>query len=71
MTQYVAVKFSPVDSLSYVYHNDGAPLAVGDMATVASARDPSQSKRVRVEAIVEEPPFDTKPILGKAVEGAA
>lgn len=68
MTQYVAVKFSPVDSRSYTYHNDGEPLAVGDMAKVASNRDPSVWKRVKVEAIVDKPEFDTKPILGKVDE---
>ena len=65
MTQYLACKFSPVDSRSYTYHNDGEPLAVGDMAKVADPRAPDVYKRVKVEAIVDKPTFDTKPILGK------
>lgn len=71
MTQYLACKFSPVDGCAYTYHNDGEPLAVGDMAKVASSRDPSAWKRVRVEAIVDKPGVETKPILGKVEDAPA
>ena len=71
MTQYVAVKFSPVDSRSYTYHNDGEPLAVGDMAKVPARGDPSAWRRAKVEAIVDKPDFDTKAILGKVDDAAA
>lgn len=70
MTQYLACKFSPVDSRSYTYHNDGEPLAVGDMVKVA-ARKQDGWQRVKVEAIVDKPTFDTKPILGKVEDAPA
>ena len=65
--QYVACTFKAGDARSYTYHNDGAPLAVGDVAKVEDHRGGGW-KRVYVVAIDVEKPtkFDTKPILGKA-----
>lgn len=63
--QYVAVKFRPSDARQYTYHNDGEPLIVGDIVKVED-RSGDGWKRVQVAAIVEQPPFATKPIIGKA-----
>lgn len=63
--QYVRCKFRSTDTRSYTYHNDGEPVAPGDMVKVPD-RDSDAWKRVEVVAIVdEEPPFPTKAILGK------
>ena len=63
--QYVACRFSPMDSRRYTYHNDGEPLAVGDFVKVAARG--SDTRRVEVMEIISTPPkFDTKPVLGKA-----
>lgn len=63
--QYVAVKFKMNDGRLYTYHNDGPPVAVGDVVKVA-ARDGDGSQKVRVAEIVNnKPPFATKPIIGK------
>jgi hypothetical protein len=63
--QFVACKFRAEDARSYTYHNDGEPLAVGEIVKVADARSDGW-KRVTVVSISDEaPPFPTKPILGK------
>jgi hypothetical protein len=63
--QYVACKFHRVDHRTYTYHNEGDPVAIGDMVKVADSRSDGW-KRVEVVAIVDQaPPFPTKPILGK------
>lgn len=64
--QYVAVTFRPGEARTYTYHNDGAPLAIGDEVKVADNRSDGW-KRVTVAAVdVAEPAFATKPILGPA-----
>lgn len=62
--QFVACKFRSGDSRTYTYHNDGDPVAVDDFVKVADARSDGW-KRVQVTAIVDEPHFPTKPILGR------
>ena len=62
--QFVACKFKPWDQRSYTYHNDGAPVAVGDRVTVETAKG---TQTVTVDALVPHAPtFPTKPILGLA-----
>jgi len=63
--QYVACKFRTEDTRSYTYHNDGEPVAVGDLLKVAD-RDGDGWKRVHCVSIGDTAPtFPTKPILGK------
>lgn len=63
--QYVVCKFRREDRRTYTYHNDGEPVAVGDAVKVED-RSGDGWKRVEVFAIADsEPPFATKPILGK------
>jgi len=64
--QFVACKFRPGDRRSYTYHWDGEPLAPGDEVKV-----PDKSGDGWIRVIVDSvswanPPFPTKPILGKA-----
>lgn len=67
--QYVAVEFNPWDRRSYTYHNDGAPVSVGDKVRVET-RD--GSKTVTVVSLPEAAPaFETKPILGPAAAAFA
>lgn len=62
--QYLACAFKE-GSRPYTYHNDGEPLAVGDLVRVAGRSGSEQ--RVRVAALIDEPPsFETKPIIGLA-----
>ena len=66
MTQYVAVQFSPADQRRYTYHNDGEPVAIGDLVEVETK---DGRKRVTVAGLPESKPnFETKPILGRAEE---
>lgn len=62
--QFVAVKFSPSDTRSYTYHNDGERVALGDRVTVPTKRGQSSADVVDLPA--EAPPFATKEIIGKA-----
>lgn len=63
--QYVACKFRPEDRRSYTYHNDGEPVAPGDVVK-APGRSEDGWQRVHVVSVSdEEPSFATKPILGK------
>ncbi len=63
--QYVAVKFQPWDQRTYTYHNDAEPVSVGDQVKVPDNRGDGW-KRVEVVAVSDEqPPFATKPILGR------
>lgn len=65
--QYVAVKFRIADTRTYTYvWNGPEELAEGDQVKVADNRSDGW-KRVYVVSISNEaPPFDCKPILGKA-----
>lgn len=68
--QYIAVRFRPADRQPYTYHNDGAPVAVGDRVKVPD-RSGDGWNRATVEAVdVEEPKFATKAILGMVEEAA-
>lgn len=63
--QFVVVRFRPEDTRTYTYHNDGEPVAAGDMLKVDDARGGGW-KRVECVSVTDEvPPFQTKPILGR------
>lgn len=58
--QYVAVKFNASDRRTYTYHNDGQPVAPGDMVTVTTGRGEAM---VVVDSVsADKPPFATKPL---------
>ena len=60
--QFIAATFRP-GGRPYTYHNDGAPLAPGHTARV-NARDGMGWQNLDViEAGIDKPPFDTKPII--------
>lgn len=61
--QYISARFSPEDFRAYTYHNDGEPVAIGDMVCVQTGRG---ERNVEVVGIVLQPAFPTKPILGRA-----
>lgn len=62
--QFVAVKFKPWDRRTYTYHNDGDPVAVGDLVEVSTDRG---EQIVTVESVTfDAPSFVTKPINGPA-----
>lgn len=64
MTQYVKCRFAADDKRKYTYHNDGDPVAPGDMVRVETK---DGAKTVEVVAVGDEKPnFKTKPVLGKA-----
>jgi hypothetical protein len=62
--QFVAVRFHAHDKRSYTYHNDGPPVRVGDEVMITDRHHPDEWNRARVEAIVDQPRFDTKHIRG-------
>lgn len=63
--QFVDVKFRKGDAKSWCYHNDGEPVAVGDIVKVPT-RFGSGWQRAEVVALsISQPPFATKEILGK------
>lgn len=71
MPQYLTAKFRPTDKRSYTYHNDGAPVAVGDEIKLPSTRHEDGWVRGTVFGIISEAeakaqPFETKAILGLA-----
>lgn len=64
--QYVVAKFRKDDKRGYTYHNDGAPVRVGDEVIIKTKSGADQ--RVHISAVDVEKPsaFDTKPIVGLA-----
>lgn len=70
--QYVACVFREGDARQYTYHNDGAPVAVGDRVRVTG-----RSGAEQVVIVAAFPPpcfvpnFETKPILGLAPDKPA
>ncbi len=71
--QYIAVCFGLPGSRLYTYHNDGAPLAVGDTVVVSTGKPNSRgyqktTKLKIVELIDRKPPFPTKPV-GIPIDG--
>jgi hypothetical protein len=62
--QYVSVVYREEDKRRYTYHNDDAPVAVGDVVKVPSARTDGWMKGFVVEVSGEEPLFPTKQIMG-------
>lgn len=62
--QFVAVKFKPEDKRAFTYHNDGPPVAVGDMIAVPG-RSGGQIEREVLSIVDEKPLFDTKAIIGR------
>lgn len=63
--QFIACKFRADDHRAYTYHNEGAPVVVGDLVKIEDARS-GMTKTVIVTAIVSQPTFATKAILGLA-----
>lgn len=63
--QYVSVKFNPWDHRDYTYHNTGEPVAVGDRVIVETNRGDATVDVVAIKP--DKPPFQTKPIKGKAL----
>lgn len=67
MRQYLSVKFRPEDKRSYTYHNDGPPVAEGDMVHL-SARGDGWTKGHVIAVNQHRPSFETKGIIGKHIE---
>lgn len=65
MRQFVAVAFRAGDRRTYTYHNDGAPVAIGDRVLIEKRGGGEQAVTV-AEISDEDPRFQTKPILGLA-----
>jgi ABC-type Fe3+/spermidine/putrescine transport system ATPase subunit len=65
MRQFIAVRFKAGIGRAYTYHNDGEPVAVGDRVLIEKRGGGEQSATV-AEIHEDEPPFETKPIIGKA-----
>jgi hypothetical protein len=62
--QFVAVRFKPWERRTYTYHNDGAPIAIGEEVEVDT---PKGRQRVEVVGLSDlTPSFPTKPIVGPA-----
>ena len=70
MRQFVTVKMRPTDKRAYTYHNDDAPVAVGDQVKVP-ARDGGWMRADVIEVSAIPPSFPTKAILGPMIEGDA
>jgi hypothetical protein len=66
--QYISVQFTP-GARPYTYHNDGAPVTIGDLVYVGVGG--GQKKRVTVADLVTEPAHETRAIMGKVEEAAA
>ena len=64
--QYVMIEFHPNDSRSYMYHNDGPPIANGERVEVDTKHG---RQTVTVVGVGYPPPkFETKPIVGRVGE---
>lgn len=64
--QYVQVQFHPADKRTYTYHNDGQPVAKGDLVIVATPRG---ERKVEVTGLrATRPRFETKHIVRRHVE---
>lgn len=61
--QYITVRFAVNDWRTYTYHNDGAPVVPGDLVEVQTVHGIKHV--VVVLAGFEQPPLQTKPIIGK------
>jgi len=67
--QFISVRFSPVDARRYTYHNDQAPLAIGDHAKVIARG--GRPVEVEVVEILKDPPaFETKAIIYPEPQGS-
>ena len=65
--RYIAVKFRPEDGRSYTYHYDGdEQFEAGDEVSVPDRRGDGRKRVYIAFAADSKPPFDTKPILGRA-----
>jgi hypothetical protein len=62
--QFVAVKFRSSDARSYTYHNDGDPVACGDIVKIADRHDDGWNRATVHEISHIAPSFETKPIMG-------
>lgn len=65
MRQYPEIKFREEDRRTYAYHWDGEPLRVGDMVDVEGRGGKPASVKIHFIGM-EQPPFATKPIIGKS-----
>lgn len=61
--QFVAVAFKE-GGRPYTYHNDGEPLALGQLVRVPVRHSEQSGAIVGIED--SPPPFETKPIIGLA-----
>lgn len=66
--QFVVAKFRESDTRAYTYHNDGEPVAAGDVVRVTDRSGEGWKKVFVVSVNNETPPFATKPIIGRHVE---
>lgn len=64
--QYVMIEFHPNDTRSYMYHNDGDPIANGERVEVMTKQGKQAVTVVGVGYPV--PKFETKPIIGRVGE---
>ena len=62
--QYLAIEFKP-GGPRYTYANDGEPVAIGDLIKIET-RGGGQRVVTVADLVIEEPPFECKPILGRA-----
>lgn len=65
--QFVAVQFGG-KGRSYTYHHDGEPLELGEKVRVETRHSEQIAEITGLSD--EAPPFETKPILGKAADAA-
>ena len=66
--QYVQCKFRENDSRSYTYHNEGAPVAAGDVVRIKDREGLGWQKVFVVGVTFDAPKFATKPIIGIHIE---
>jgi hypothetical protein len=64
--QYLTAKFSPEDTRTYTYHNDGEPVAPGDQVLVPGKGDKPRTVTVAEVGVPKPDGFETKAILGLA-----
>lgn len=63
--QYLKARFLPHGVRDYTWHNDGAPVAVGDLVKLPGFKPSDGWQRGEVVSISSRPPpFETKAILG-------
>lgn len=63
--QFVAVKFRSSDTKTWTYHNDGPPVACGDIVKVPDRFGKGWQRATVHSFSATFPQFPTKPILGR------